>query len=64
MQTTYTWHDNITVLGSNINEVAILAPIQALVPNRVCFGSDMLFRLMHVQLAMYRAMLRDFEEVD
>ena len=27
-------------------------------------GSDMPFRLMHVILAMYRAMLRDFDETE
>jgi predicted TIM-barrel fold metal-dependent hydrolase len=30
----------------------------------VCFGSDMPFRLMHVQLAMYGAMLRDHGDAD
>jgi len=30
----------------------------------VCFGSDAPFRMQHVQLAMYRALIRDLPEVD
>jgi predicted TIM-barrel fold metal-dependent hydrolase len=37
---------------------------RALGTDRLCFGSDSPFRLMHVQLAMYRALLRDFSEGD
>jgi predicted TIM-barrel fold metal-dependent hydrolase len=55
---------NITLIGSAVDERAILGAIHALGPERVCFGSDMPFRLMHVVLAMYRAMLRDFDEAD
>jgi predicted TIM-barrel fold metal-dependent hydrolase len=57
-------HPNITLIGSAIDERAILGAIDAFGPERVCFGSDMPFRLMHVVLAMYRAMLRDFDETD
>ncbi len=54
-------HRNITIIGSAINEHAILRAIDTLGADRVCFGSDTPFRLMHVQLAMYRAMLRDHD---
>jgi predicted TIM-barrel fold metal-dependent hydrolase len=57
-------HPNITLIGSAVDERAILGAIDVLGPERVCFGSDMPFRLMHVVLAMYRAMLRDFDEAD
>jgi predicted TIM-barrel fold metal-dependent hydrolase len=53
---------NIVLIASNIPETAILRAIQALGPDRVLFGSDTPFRLMHVQLAMARALLRDFDE--
>jgi predicted TIM-barrel fold metal-dependent hydrolase len=49
-------HPNIVLIGS-----AILAAIEALGPDRLCFGSDMPFNLMHVRLAMYRALLRDHD---
>lgn len=52
-------HSNITLTGSSINEMAILRAIRTLGAERVCFGSDTPFRLMHVQLAMYQALLRD-----
>ena len=47
-----------------MDERAILGAIHALGPERVCYGSDTPFRLMHVVLAMYRAMLRDYDEAD
>ncbi len=53
---------NITLIGSAISEVAVARAIQALGPNRLCFGSDTPFGLMHVRLAMYRALLEDFDE--
>jgi predicted TIM-barrel fold metal-dependent hydrolase len=57
-------HANITLIGSAIDERAILRAIHTLGTDRICFGSDMPFRLMHVILAMYRAMLRDFDEAE
>jgi len=54
-------HPNITLIGSAIDELPILSAIQALGPDRVCFGSDMPFGLMHVQLAKYLALLRDYD---
>jgi hypothetical protein len=54
-------HPNMTLISSAIGERAILAALEALGPDRLCFGSDMPFGLMHVQLAMHRALLRDHE---
>jgi predicted TIM-barrel fold metal-dependent hydrolase len=53
---------NITLVGSGVRSIHILKAIKALGPGRVCFGSDTPFALMHVELAMYEALLRD--EVD
>jgi predicted TIM-barrel fold metal-dependent hydrolase len=53
---------NIVLIGSNIHELAILRAVRSLGAERVCFGSDAPFRLQHVQLAMYRALLRDFDD--
>jgi len=55
---------NVLLIGSGIPELPILRAITALGAGRVAFGSDSPFRLMHVQLAMYRALLRDFNEAD
>jgi uncharacterized protein len=57
-------HPNITLLGSAIPERAILSALDAVGADRVCFGSDTPFRLMHVQLAKYRALLRDHTDPD
>lgn len=54
-------HPNIVLIGSAIGERAILQALNRLGPGRLCFGSDMPFGLMHVQLAMYRALLRDHD---
>jgi predicted TIM-barrel fold metal-dependent hydrolase len=55
-------HPNITLVGSAIDERAILGAITALGPGRLCFGSDTPFGLMHVQLAKYNALLRDHDQ--
>ncbi len=57
-------HANITLIGSAVPERSVLRAIQTLGAQRICFGSDSPFRLMHVQLAMYRALLRDLPETD
>ena len=57
-------HSNITIIGSAIPAPAILRAIHTLGVGRLCFGSDMPFCLMHVELAKYRALLRDFDEAD
>ena len=51
---------NVLAIGSAINELPVLHALRQAGPSRVCFGSDMPFGLMHVRLAMYRALLRDF----
>ncbi len=52
-------HPNILLIGSAIGERAILHAIQELGATRLSYGSDTPFGLMHVQLAMYQALLRD-----
>jgi len=61
---TATRHPNITLIGSGIPAPAILQAVQTLGVERLCFGSDMPFRFMHVELAKYRALLRDYDETD
>ena len=48
-------HPNLTLIGSAVRAIPILTAIRTLGPNRVCFGSDTPFELMHVELAKYRA---------
>lgn len=55
---------NVLAIGSAINELPILRALQQAGTDRVCFGSDTPFGLMHVRLAMYQALLRDFSPVD
>ena len=55
---------NITIIGSAIPAQAILSAIHTVGVERVCFGSDTPFCLMHVELAKYRALLRDFDKAD
>jgi predicted TIM-barrel fold metal-dependent hydrolase len=57
-------YSNITIIGSGVEARAVLKAIQILGITRVCFGSDTPFCLMHVELAKYRALLRDFSEED
>jgi len=54
-------YPNLHLIGSMINHTSILDGIQALGPERICFGSDTPFALMHVCVAMYQAMLQDFD---
>jgi len=53
---------NIYVIASAVYEMAVVRAIQTLGPDRICFGSDTPFRLMHVQLAFHRAILQPFDE--
>ncbi len=55
---------NVLAIASAINELPVLQALQQIGPRRVCFGSDTPFGLMHVRLAMYRALLRDFSPED
>lgn len=57
-------HANIMLIGSAIDEGPILRAIQTLGAGRLCFGSDTPFKLMHVRLAMYQAMLRDHSDAE
>ena len=52
-------YPNITLIGSGVRAVNILKAIKTLGASRVCFGSDTPFGLMHVDLAMYQALLKD-----
>jgi predicted TIM-barrel fold metal-dependent hydrolase len=53
-------HANITLIGSSIDDRPVLSALHELDASRVCFGSDAPFHLIHVRLAMYQALLRDF----
>jgi predicted TIM-barrel fold metal-dependent hydrolase len=50
---------NLHLIGSAVREIPILNAIRALGAERVSFGSDTPFALMHVRLAMYRALLEE-----
>ncbi len=50
-------HPNLTLVGSAVRAIPILRAIKTLGADRVCFGSDTPFELMHVELAKYRALL-------
>ncbi len=52
-------HENLFCIGSAAESKAILRALQVLGADRVCYGSDTPFGLMHVELARYRALLRD-----
>lgn len=52
-------HPNLTLVGSAVRSIPILRAIRELGAERVCFGSDTPFELMHVELAKYRALLGD-----
>lgn len=42
---------NITLIGSAVRSIPILKAIKTLGANRVCFGSDTPFELMHVEVS-------------
>ncbi len=51
----------LVVNGYNLRVITVFVAIQIMLrmelgPDRLCFGSDMPFGLMHVQLAMYRTL--------
>jgi len=50
-------HSNVTLIGSEINPISVLNAVKSLGAQRVCFGSDAPFGLMHVCVAMYDALL-------
>jgi uncharacterized protein len=51
-------YPNIYLIGSAVRTNAILNAIRVLGAERVCFGSDTPFDLMHVELARYEALLQ------
>jgi uncharacterized protein len=57
-------YPNIHLIGSAIPEHAIMRAIKALGADRLSYGSDTPFQMLHVQLAMYGALLRDFTTGD
>lgn len=52
-------HPNVTAIGSAVRPVNVLKAIRAVGPERVCFGSDAPFNLIHVEVAAYEALLAD-----
>ena len=52
-------HPNLILIGSGVRFEAVLRAIHQLGAERVCFGSDTPFSLMHVCVAAYQALLRD-----
>jgi hypothetical protein len=58
-------HPNMHLVGSMVLHTAVLDAINTLGADRVCFGSDTPFALMHVCVAMYQALLDgEFSEQD
>ena len=55
-------HPNLFLIGSAVRSSAILAAIDTLGADRVCFGSDTPFEPMHVEAARYQALLGDLPE--
>jgi predicted TIM-barrel fold metal-dependent hydrolase len=50
-------HPNMYLIGSHVPYSAVLKAIRTLGADRVCFGSDAPFLMMHVELAMQNALL-------
>jgi len=48
---------NVTAIGSAVREIPVLHAVKELGADRVCYGSDTPFALMHVEVAKYRALL-------
>ncbi len=48
---------NLTLIGSTVRDRPVLAAIERLGADRVCFGSDTPFALMHAEKARYEALL-------
>ena len=55
---------NISIIGSVIRSQPLLKAIKTLGAERVCFGSDTPFELMHVEVAKYKALLEEEVEQD
>lgn len=52
-------HPNITAIGSAIRHINVLKAIKIVGANRLCFGSDAPFNLIHIEVAAYQALLQD-----
>lgn len=50
-------HTNMILIGSAVRSNPILKAIKTLGADRLCFGSDTPFELMHVEIAKYTALL-------
>lgn len=50
---------NITIIGSVIRSQPLLKAVKVLGADRVCYGSDTPFELMHVEVAKYKALFAD-----
>lgn len=57
-------HPNLILIGSGVRFEAVLKAIRRLGAERVCFGSDTPFSLMHVCVAAYQALLRDLSPAE
>ncbi len=53
------YHPNMILIGSAVRPQPILKAVKNLGADRVCFGSDTPFELMHVEIAKYNALLED-----
>ena len=52
-------HPNILLIGSVVRAFPILTAVRKLGADRVLFGSDTPFELMHVETGKYRALFSD-----
>ena len=50
-------NSNMILVGSEVRSIPILKAVKTLGADRVCFGSDAPFEIMHVELARYNALL-------
>lgn len=57
-------HPNMILVGSVARTQYILKAIRTLGAERVCFGSDTPFELMHVEVAKYQAMLQELPDTE
>ena len=53
---------NMYLIGSGTTPGAVLKAIRTLGADRVCFGSDAPFKMQHVALAAYKALLEDVSD--
>lgn len=51
---------NVIIIGSVIRSIPLFKAVSVLGAERVCFGSDTPFELMHVEVAKYRSLFEGF----